>query len=171
MEGNEDGNDPTVDMVHLRCATFLERLHADLLHLHEDHNKSNALLKKVKERHCNVTCEWVQIFTKTCPGCIERAPKMKPLAGLRNIITMGFGVHGQCDIIYLQSMADGVFKYLLNYIDHGVKLLFSVLLTSKQASAIALALSHIFCTIGPPMILQMDNGREFSGAVMLSKQH
>ena len=95
---------------------------------------------------------------------------MKPLAGLRNIITMGFGVRGQCDIINLQSMADGAFKYLLNYIDHGVKLLFSVPLTSKRASAIALALYHIFCTIGPPMILQTDNGREFSGAATSSKQ-
>ena len=170
VEENEDGNDPSVDMDHLRRATFLERLYADLLHLHEDHNKSNALLKKVKERYCNVAREWVQIFTKTCPGCIERAPKMKPLAGLRNIITMGFGVRGQCDIIDLQSMADGAFKYLLNYIDHGVKLLFSVPLTSKRASAIALALYHIFCTIGPPMILQTDNGREFSGAATSSKQ-
>ena len=98
----------------------LERLYADLLHLHEDHNKSNALLKKVKERYCNVAREWVKFFPKTCPGCIERALKMKPLAGLRNIITMGFGVRGQCDIINLQSMADGVFKYLLNYINHRV---------------------------------------------------
>jgi hypothetical protein len=61
----------------------------------------------VKERYSNVSCEWVQIFTKTCPGCIERASKMKPMAScLRNVITMGFGVRGQCDIINLQSMAD-----------------------------------------------------------------
>ena len=78
--------------------------------------------------------------------------------------------YDECDIIDLQSMADGVFKYLLNYIDHGVKLLFSVPLTSKCTSAIALALYHIFCTIGPPMILQMDNARKFSGAATLSKQ-
>ena len=91
------------------------------------------------------------------------------MAGLRNIITLGFGVRGQVDIIDLQSMADGPFKYLLNYIDHGVKLLFSTPLVAKRASAIALALYQFFCIIGPPMILQADNGREFSGAATNSK--
>ena len=42
--------------------------------------------------------------------------------------------------------------------------------TSKWASCIALALYEIFCTIGAPMILQMDNGKEFLGATMTNKQ-
>ncbi len=67
-------------------------------------------------------------------------------------------------------MADGLFKFLLNYIDHGVKFLFLVLLTSKQASTIALALYHIFCVVRPPMILQTDDGHEFSGVATSSKQ-
>ncbi len=79
---------------------------------------------------------------------------------------MGFAVRGQCNIIDLQSMADDLLNY---YINHGVKLLFSVPLTSKCAYAITLTLYHIFCLIGPPMILETDNCREYSGAANLFK--
>ncbi len=84
------------------------------------------------------------------------------MAGIKNIITEGFGVWGQVDIIDFQSMLDGPFKYLLNYIDHGVKKLMSIPLTSKQAASIAFALLTIFTNLGPPSILQTDNGGEFS---------
>jgi hypothetical protein len=63
----------------------------------------------------------------------------------------------------LVSMPDGSFKYLLNYIDHGVKKLTSVALTSKRAVSVAFALYGIFTEQGPPSILQTDNGGEFAG--------
>ena len=84
------------------------------------------------------------------------------MAGIRNIVTLGFGQRGQIDLIDFQSMPDGVFNYLLNYIDHGVKMLISIPLASKRASAVAFALFTIFTEIGPPMLLQTDNGGEFS---------
>ncbi len=67
-------------------------------------------------------------------------------------------------------MPDGNFHFLLNYIDHGVKFLFSIPLTCKHASCIAIALLEIFTVIGPPMILQLDNGNEFNTAAMKRKQ-
>ena len=54
--------------------------------------------------------------------------------------------------------------------DHGVKFLFSIPIVQKTASSIAVALLHIFSIIGPPMILQSDNGSEFHGAAMNDKQ-
>ncbi len=120
--------------------SFIEWLYADILLLHADHNKRLALVEKVKVRHCNVSRDW-DIFTRMCPGCIERGPKPKPLAGLRtHVITLGLVVHGQCDLIDLQSMAYGMFKYLLNYINHGVKFLFAIPLVANYASCIALPL-------------------------------
>ena len=71
-------------------------------------------------------------------------------------------VRGQADIIDFQSMPDGAFKFLLNYIDHGVKKLTCIPITSKQASCVAFALFTIFTETGPPSILQTDNGGEFS---------
>ena len=67
-------------------------------------------------------------------------------------------------------MPDGSFNFLLNYADHGIKFLFSKPIKFKRASCIAVALLEIFTIIGPPMILQSDNGREFSGAAMNSRQ-
>jgi hypothetical protein len=85
------------------------------------------------------------------------------VAGVKNIITFGFGVRGQVDLIDFQSMPDGSFLFLLNYIDHGVKKLTSIPLVAKQASSVAFALLTIFTEQGPPSILQTDNCGEFSG--------
>ncbi len=67
-------------------------------------------------------------------------------------------------------MPDGNFCLLLNYIDHDVKFLFSILLPCKRASCIAVALLEIFTVVEPPMILQSDNGNEFNTAAMTRKQ-
>jgi hypothetical protein len=67
-------------------------------------------------------------------------------------------------------MPNGEFKYLLNYIDHGIKFLFSIPLKRKRASCIAVALLEIFTVIGPPMILQSNNGKEFSSVAMTTSQ-
>ncbi len=67
-------------------------------------------------------------------------------------------------------MPDGNFCLLMNYIDHGVKFCFSIPLTRKHASCISIALLEIFTVVGPPMILQLDNGNEFNTAAMTRKQ-
>jgi hypothetical protein len=67
-------------------------------------------------------------------------------------------------------MPDGNFCFLMNYIDHGVKFLFSIPLTCKRASCITVALLEVFTVIGSPMILQSDNRNEFNTAVMTRKQ-
>ena len=71
------------------------------------------------------------------------------------------GQRGQVDLIDFQSMPDGNFKFFLNYIDHGIKFLISIPIVAKRASCIAQVLLTIFTLIGPPKILQSDNGGEF----------
>jgi hypothetical protein len=93
-----------------------------------------------------------------CPHCIKVLSRRKPVAGIKNIVTDGFGVRGQVDSIDFQNMPDGIFKFLLNYIDHGVKKLTSIPLAAKQASRIAFVLLTIFTKQGPPSILKTDNG-------------
>jgi hypothetical protein len=80
---------------------------------------------------------------------------------VKNIVTGGMGVCGKVDLIDFQSMPDGNFKYLLIYIDHGVKKLTSIPLVSKQASRVVFALFTIFTNQGPPSILQTDNDGKF----------
>jgi hypothetical protein len=93
-----------------------------------------------------------------------------PVAGIKSIITHGFGTQGQVNLIDFQSMPNGNFCFLMNFINHGVKFLFSIPLTCKHASCIAVALLEIFTVIGPPMILQLDNRNEFNTAAMTKKQ-
>ena len=109
-----------------------------------------------------MTREVCKLFTDVCPHCIVVMSRRKPTAGIQPIITVGMCVRGQADIIDFQSMPDGAFNYLLNYIDHGVKKLTCIPITSKRASCVAFALFTIFTETGPPSILQTDNGGEFS---------
>jgi hypothetical protein len=103
------------------------------------------------------------MFTDLCMHCVKLLSHRKPVAGVKNIVTNGFGIRGQAEIIDFQSMPDGVFKYLLNYVDHGVKKLISIPLANKQASCVAFSLFAILTEQGPPTILQTNNGGEFSG--------
>ena len=102
-------------------------------------------------------------FTDVCPHCIRILSRRKPVVGVKNIITFGFGVQGQVHLIDFQSMPDGAFLFLLNYIDHGIKKLTSIPIVAKRATTVAFALLTIFTEQGPPSILQTDNGGEFSG--------
>ena len=67
-------------------------------------------------------------------------------------------------------MPGGLFRFLLNYIDHGVKFLFTIPILHKTASCIAIALLQIFTMIGLPMILQSGNGAEFHDVAMNNRQ-
>jgi hypothetical protein len=109
------------------CITFLEQLFDDLLGTHlPDHSKGRTMWKRILDIYNNIPRRLCKIFTDVCPRCIEQQHRHRPVAGLRPIITHGFGVRGQVDLIDFQLMPDGVFHFLLNYIDHGIKILSSV---------------------------------------------
>ncbi len=159
-----------IDAELVRRVSYLERVFSDLLVGHGlDHSKGRTLYARVADNVSNIPREVCKHFTDTCPRCIERQKRTRPTAGLRPIVTSGFNTRGQVDLIDFQSMPDGDFRFLLNYIDHGIKFLFSIPITRKKGSCIAMALFHIFTIIGPPMILQSDNGSEFHGAAMTAR--
>jgi hypothetical protein len=136
-DDNDDGNvllvarptelsaDKTVcDANNILCITYLEHLFADLLGTHlPDHSKGRTMFKRVSDIYSNIPRMICKIFTDVCPCCIEQQQHHRPVAGLCPIITHGFGIHGQVDLIDFQSIPDGVFCFLLNYIDYGIKIL------------------------------------------------
>jgi hypothetical protein len=161
--------DETEDIDHKQRPSYYERVFADLKELHGiDHPKGRTFYKRVAERYDNISASVCKLFTNTCRRCCEQAKKKKPTAGVKNIVTKGFGVRGQVDLVDFQSMPDGKFKFLLNYVDHGIKKLTCIPIVAKRASTVALALLTIFTEQGPPMILQADNGREFYGSARTS---
>jgi hypothetical protein len=160
-----------IDINFVKRITYFEHAFSDIRRAHgEDHAKGRILYGPVCEQIDNIGRIFCKMFTDLCPICIQRQLRNRPITGLQPIVTHGFGTRGQIDLIDFQSMPDGSFHFLLNYIDHGVKFLFSIPIVPKTASSIAIALLQIFTIIGPPMILQSDNGAEFHGAAMNDRQ-
>ena len=54
--------------------------------------------------------------------------------------------------------------FLLSFQDHGTKFCDFRPIASKRAKTVVLAPVYIFTLIGPPKVLQADNGRGFSEA-------
>ena len=160
-----------IDVNFVKRITYFEHAFSNIRRAHgQDHTKGRTFYGRVCKRVENIGRNICKMFTNLCPICIQRQLRNRPIAGLRPIVTHGFGTRGQIDLIDFQSMPDGSFRFLLNYIDHGVKFLFSIPIVHKTASCIAIALLQIFTMIGPPMILQSDNGAEFHGAAMNDRQ-
>jgi hypothetical protein len=90
-------------------------------------------------------------------------------AGHRPIISCGFASCGKIDLIDMQSMPDGAFKWIMNYTDHGIKLCKLFSLCSKECRGVAWHLFNLFCFISPPAILQSDNGGKFKGIALDGK--
>lgn len=109
------------------------------------------------------------LFASLCQICVRKRAVPKKGVVVRPILSDGFNVRGQVDLVDFQSCPDGDFKFLMNYQDHGTKFLQLRPLTSKHARNVAEELFKIFQTFGAPQILHSDNGREFTAQV--SKQN
>jgi hypothetical protein len=57
----------------------------------------------------------------------------------------------------------------MNNTDHGIKLNHLFALCGKEIRGVAWRLFNLFCFIGPPAILQADNGGEFNGMALNGK--
>ena len=156
---------PAIDSY--KVVSNYDRVFHDIYGVHHDgndHPKARTLEHRLKDKFALIPRWLGELFTSLCPVCIERVRRKKPTAGHQPILTKGLGVRGQVDLIDFQSMPDGNFKFLLNYQDHGIKFLFSLPLTSKRAAGVAWALLQVFTIVGPPAILQSDNGCEFNNS-------
>jgi hypothetical protein len=163
--------DKTVDMDTVKRIIYFEAAYTGIKRAHgQDHTKGRMLYACLGEQFKSIGRKLCKMFADMCPICITRMKCNWPVAGIKPIITHSFGTQGQVDLIDFQSMPNGDFCFLLNYIDHGVKFLFSIPLTCKRVSCIAVALLEISSSVGPPMILQLDNGNEFNTAAMTRKQ-
>ncbi|XP_037772660.1 KRAB-A domain-containing protein 2-like [Penaeus monodon] len=70
------------------------------------------------------------------------------------------------DLIDMQSMAQGSYKWIMVYQDHLTKFCVLHPLSSKRAAEVVHHLTDIFLLFGAPYILQSDNGSEFTAEVI-----
>lgn len=154
-----------------RIVLHAENMYSELLTVHVagGHCKARTFDLRVKDKYSRIP-RWVcEILCDTCSICVARSTRKATTPGHQPILTKGFGSRGQIDLIDLQSCPDGDYKFLLNYQDHGLKFYDNRPLQSKRAAAVAFALLDIFTLIGPPCILQSDNGKEFANAAYKTK--
>ena len=117
-------------------------------------------------------------FLASCEEChLRKAKKSVKSLVVKPISSTRFLSRYQVDLIDLWDMSDthsmadcGIpYKWLLVYQDHFTKYLLHIPLKHKSAVEVADVSEDIFCDLGPPHILQSDNGDEFSNHTLFSQ--
>ena len=136
---------------------------------------------------CNVSLEIVNKILKLCPVCEERSTiktKRQRQSQTPIVITSShFGHRGQLDLVDMQSSEDPEgYKYLFHYQvsvlqaleslvfwqDHFYKISVLAPLKSKSAAEVArVFVTNVVACYGAPIILQTDNGKEFTGTAFV----
>ena len=138
---------------------------------------------------CNVSLEIVNKILKLCSVCEERSTiktKRQRQSQTPIVITSNhFGHRGQLDLVDMGSCEDPEgegYKYLFHYQvsvlqaleslvfwqDHFYKMSVLAPLKSKSAAEVArVFVTHVVAYYGAPIILQTDNGAEFTGRAFL----
>lgn len=137
----------------------------DEQHKATGHGGRDKVLHNLRKK-CNIPKLAVEIYGELCTIC--NLKKSQKYAGLvvTPITSKDFNVRGQVNLIDFQSCADGKYKWLLNYQDHSTKFLYLRPLQTKKATEVAFELLKIFLEQGAPVILQSDNGREFTAEII-----
>ena len=87
---------------------------------------------------------------------------------VKPILSQTFNSRVQIDLIDLQTLPDGEFKWILVYQDHFSKFIQLRPLRAKSAVEVCNSLFDIFSILGVPIILQSDNGKEFRNQIILA---
>lgn len=145
----QNASKPVIYMVALE--DYYEKLME--AHIQTDHGGRDKMLYYIKEkwRIIKSACE---IFVSYCQTCNRKRVASKTGVVVKPIITDGFNVRDQVDLIDFQSSCrDGEYNWLLNYQYHATKFLHLRPLKSKHAINVAKELSKIFFMWRAPSIL------------------
>ena len=105
---------------------------------------------KLRTSFCNIPRTVIEKYCSLCPLCIEGNPRISKREGITPIITRGFNMRAQMDLIQMDSHPDEdpisnqQMKWIMTYQDHGVKFAWLFALPSKQARCVADKLTQIF---------------------------
>ena len=137
-------------------------------HISTGHGGRDRMLKELQKKYANIPTKAVELFKSLCQECQKKRKRpMTKGVVVRPILTKEFSSRGQVDLIDMQSMPSGSNKkWIMVYQDHLTKFCILRALTSKRAAEVAFHLLDIFLLFGAPVILQSDNGSEFTSQVI-----
>ena len=136
-------------------------------HIATGHGGRDKMLKVLTPKYANITSEVVELYKSLCVECLKKRKRAATKGVVvRPILSRDYGSRGQVDLVDMQSMPSGQFKWIMVYQDHLTKFCILRPLHSKRASEVAYQLMDIFLLVGAPQILQSDNGSEFTASVI-----
>ena len=132
------------------------------MHSERNHCGRTGLHKSLLMNYCGITEKICQIFVNHCEICQQKKCRksMKSIV-VKPITSSSYLSRAQVDLIDFSSTFptdNHPYKWLLVYQDHFTKFIRLRPLRRKCAEEVADALMDIFCELGPPLILQSDNG-------------
>lgn len=151
-------------------------------HISTGHGARDRMKAELQTKYSDIPKKLIENFVKLCETCCEKRKanleKQEALKDLKNeelkegnpgAVFKDDRLHSarcQVDLIDLNSSPDGEYRYILHYQDHLTKFIILRPLEENTAVAVADQLLDIFCMFGAPVVLESDNGREFSFSVI-----
>ncbi|KAI6660088.1 KRAB-A domain-containing protein 2-like [Oopsacas minuta] len=124
--------------------------------------------EKIQDKFANILRYLVQEYIKRCKRCAEKRARRETASGvvIRPLTVKDLNERGQVDLVNMQTIQDGNFRFILHYMEYLTKFHVIRPLQRKTATEVANQLLLIFLDFGAPNILQSDNGREFTEQVI-----
>ena len=142
-------------------------MHKDVLHkVQRSRRKKNILAKAF----CGVTERKIQTFLNRQQINQQIHPSFKNKQKLKPITSKEVMNRIQMDIVDMmrnpvEISKDEVYRYVLVVLDVFSRFIFLRPLQSKSSTEVASVVMQIFSDVGPPNIIQTDQGTEFKGVV------
>ncbi|XP_045112503.1 KRAB-A domain-containing protein 2-like [Portunus trituberculatus] len=136
-------------------------------HVATGHGGRDRMTRELQVKYANIQRDTVELFKSLCQECQKKRKRpMTKGVVVKPILTSEFSSHGQVDLIDMQSMSCRTYKWIMVYQDHLTKFCVLRPLKSKCAAEVAFQLADIFLLLGAPVILQSDNGSEFTAQII-----
>ena len=124
-------------------------------------------MTKALNKYANITRDSIELYKSLCVQCQQKRKRATTKGVVvKPILSKDYGSRVQIDLIDMQSMCKGSYRWIMVYQDHLTKYCVLRPLTSKRAAEVAWQLVDIFLLLGAPQILQSDNGSEFTASVI-----
>ncbi|XP_068241013.1 KRAB-A domain-containing protein 2-like [Palaemon carinicauda] len=136
-------------------------------HVATGHGGRDRMTKELQVKYDNIQRDTIELFKSLYLECQKKRKRpMTKGVVVKPILSTEFSSRGQVDLIDMQSMSCRTFKWIMVYQDHLTKFCVLRRLTSKRAAEVAFQLADIFLLLGAPVILQSDNGSEFTAQII-----
>jgi hypothetical protein len=120
------------------------------------------------------TEEAIKIYRNLCPECLRKSRQTFPdnVDQLKFIYSETIGCRAQVDLVDFSRNPDGIYKWVMRYVDHHSGFCHVACLPNKEAVTCGNALVPILATAVMPEILHTDNGGEFTDkCINIIKEH